>query len=84
MSQNKHVYGGAYLGSVKRSSALDATVARSEKYITYGDKVSFRGNFGTVKMLGDNKGDKIYSFAFLTFWCETFISIYCFYCYSNH
>ena len=61
------MYGDACLGEVKRRSALDDAVARLERYITEGDQVSFRGESCTITKLVDNKGDKIYSFAFLTF-----------------
>ena len=78
ISQNKHVYGDTCLGAVKRRSALNSAVERSEIDVTEGDTFSFRENFGTVTKLGYNKGEKIHSFAYLPFWCETFISIYSF------
>ena len=66
----------AFLGAVKCRSALDSIVARSERDIIERDKFPLRGSFGTVKKLGDNKGEKIYYFAFLPFWCETFIFLF--------
>ena len=78
------MYGDACLGFVKRRSALGAAVVSSERDITEKGKVSFRGSIGTVTNLRDNNGEKIHSFAYLPFWCETFISIYSFSFYSNH
>ena len=78
------MYGDACLGLVKRHSALDAALVSSERDITERDKVSFRGSIGTVTNIRDNKGEKIHSFAYLPFWCETFISIYSFSFHSNH
>ena len=53
------MYSDACIGAFKRCSLLDAVLDRSERDITEGDKFYFRVNVGTVKKLGDNKGEKI-------------------------
>ena len=58
MSQNKHVYGEKCIVVVKRRSALDTSVSRSERNIIEGYKFSFRENVGTITNTGDNKGDQ--------------------------